>query len=151
MESQRQWSPRVAELLRAAGWYEGRRVEEAQLDAWRRVLEAFTPNDAALSILAEFGCLRIDQQGPGVERARMSFWIDPARAVGEDDRFAQFEEISGPLFPVGEAWGGHGILGVSAEERVFVVIDDLYFVGSDFAQALDSLVEGRLPLAEWSG
>lgn len=80
----------------------------------------------------------------------MPFWIDPARAAGESDRFDRFEAITSKLFPIGEAWNGYAILAMNAAGDVFAVMDDLYLIGHDFAEALDRLVRGVAPVETWS-
>jgi len=145
-----QLSPPVMSALKAAGWEADGARDQGRVNTWLAQLSEFSPNGEARDILSEFGGVRVDQNVPGVECSRMPFWIDPTRAAGEDDRFGRFEDHSGRLFPVGEIWGGHAILGVNSEGRVFAVMDDLYLIGNDFGEALDRLVRGLKPLAEWS-
>jgi hypothetical protein len=144
------FTPTVDEVLRKAGWSPGRRVPDDQVDAWCRMLgDGFTLSDAARAALAEFGGLEVAQSGPGVERAREPFELDPILAVGEEDRFQLYTEAYGlDLFPLGEAAGSHYFLAIDPTGRTYLVMDDIQLLAESFDEALESLVlgKGSLPL-----
>lgn len=74
----------------------------------------------------------------------MSFDLHPPLAMGEEDRFRQYEEtVSSSLYPLGEASGGHVFLAVAEDGRVFAIMDNLWHVADSIDEALESLVLGR--------
>jgi hypothetical protein len=100
---------------------------------------------AARAALEEFGGLRVEARGPGLDHARSSFRIDPGLAQGEEERFAAHEEkLRRRLYPLGEVDGGHGFLAIDEGGAVYVVTDDavMRVAGSTYA-ALEALVLGR--------
>ena len=143
------WSEETEQLLRKAGWHEGRDVGDHQLLSWNSKLagpSGFEMFRQAEDILREFGGLSIDQPGPGQDFARTGFVLDPTLAEGERDRFSQFEAgIGSRLFPLGETADGHAFLATAEDGRVFLIMDDLIVVGSSFDEAVGSLLEGRSP------
>ena len=132
----------VSETLRAAGWFPGRRVPT---DNWRQRLEAdsFRSSEVAVDALAEFGGLQIRQRGAGITMARESIDLDPCLALGERDRFLQFEGLIGRgLFPLGEGGGGHFFIAMSDEGAVFGVADGIVQLGATIEEALTNLILG---------
>ncbi len=127
-------------MLRDSGWFPQRNVSAAlvlPLD--------FAPFPAALDVLSEFGNLRIGRRGPGIEFARTPVVLDPMMAVGESDRFVEFAAPLGvSLYPLGETDDGHGFITIDERGRVFLIFDDLYFVGHTFDRALDNLLRGAV-------
>jgi hypothetical protein len=101
---------------------------------------------AAASALEEFGGLRVDVDGPGVECARGGFNLDPTLALGEEVRFSGRGDRDSPsLFPLGEAHDGHAFLGIDANGWVYVVGDQIALLRKGVRSALDALLQGRLP------
>lgn len=133
------------QLLRAAGWFEGRDVA-GMVDAWRaRLIEdGFEPTIAAERALREFGGIRVIQRAPGINLARDTFEIDPLLGLGEHDRFERFETILGvSLYPMGECGGGHEFLAIASDGRVFVVGDDeIDLAGGTAREAILNLICG---------
>lgn len=143
-----EWSDETESRLIAAGWMPGRR-ETQRVAEWRRMLEkptGFRLSIAAEKALEEFGGLRVDCQGPGLECARGGFDLNPELASGEEDRFAELEEhAGGSLFPLGEAFDGQAFLAMDSIGRVYLVGDTIQLMGADMREALDSILVGRLP------
>jgi hypothetical protein len=143
-----EWSPETQAILRSAGWYPERRERE-RVAGWRRALSTpggFELSAAAERVLEEFGDLRVERRGPGLEVARGGFELDPALAEGEEDRFARLgRPLGANLFPLGEALGGHVFLAIDEAGRVYLVGDEIHALGSNIYQALDNLLMGRQP------
>lgn len=138
--------------LAAAGWYGGRR-DEGFMERIRQRLthdgrfELFPVAEAAL---LEFGGLRVEQSGAGVDRARESFVLNPLRAVDAEPVFAQYSEVVGKkLFPLGEA-GDQGFIAVADTGEVFLIFEGILLLGHSVHEALSNLIEGRaVPGATW--
>ncbi|MFF1444602.1 SUKH-3 domain-containing protein [Streptomyces sp. NPDC058295] len=97
-----EWSPDVLEVLEASGWTAGRRVDTA---GWRSRFETvgLVMHDAAEKFLQEFGGLSVNHGGPGINRAREPFELDPGLAWAEGDRFSEWSDFLGRrFFPLGE-------------------------------------------------
>ena len=142
------FTPAVEEVLRAAGWSPGRELPDSRLQAWSDQLGGgFTMFDTAAAALREFGGLDVDQSGPGRDRAREPFEIDPYLAVGEEDRFRLYtDEYGMALYPLGEAAGSHYFLAIDPTGRTYLVMDDIQLIAESFDEALESLIQGRGPL-----
>jgi hypothetical protein len=144
----------VREILSAAGWFPGRRIEE-RVDQWAELLvhpNGFVLFPAARAVLLEFGGLQIDQQGPGIECAREPLDLDPLLALNEEDLFAAHSKrLGAKLFPIGEALSGQAFLAISEDGQVFLVMDDVWFTGKTFDEALERLIHGirSIPLDQW--
>lgn len=131
------------EMLRRAGWSPGRTIAE-QVVKWEERLSEFRIFRRAREALNEFGGLRIDEKGPGIECAREPFHLDPTLAVGESDRFARFTSVVGSdLYPFGDVVHGHGFLAMAEDGKTYMLMDSIWFAGEDFDDALDGLVRGR--------
>lgn len=94
-------SPEAEKALRAAGWQPGRSIDTT---SWRLQLEqvGLQMHDAAEAFLREFGGLDFEYGGPGISRAREPFHLDPALAVGDEDRLEDWGPSAGRhLFPIG--------------------------------------------------
>lgn len=137
-------SPDVEVVLNRAGWYPGRRIAQI-VEEWRGKLDAeFRIFPAAEAALLEFGALQINQSGEGAECSREHFVIDPILGLGEGEYFAELGESLGTaLYPLGEAFGGHALLAIGEDGRVFAVGGEPELVGPDIASAIQALVEGR--------
>ncbi len=127
-------------LLREAGWFPGRNVlKTIELSSRFPLLEP------AIKVLEEFGHLKIGDWGPGIDTARMGVHIEPMLAAGEDDRFLDYaRQIGSQLYTLGEAGGGHFFLAIDERGRVFLLMDDLFFVDDSFDSALDHLLIGKM-------
>jgi hypothetical protein len=132
-------------VLRAAGWSPGRQVPEEQVREWAQQLgDGFALSEPAATALREFGGLDVDQSGPGEAWARERFELDPALAVGEEDRFQLYtDEYGMALYPLGEAYGSYYFLAIDPAGRTYLVMDDIKLIADSFDEALESLVHGR--------
>ncbi|HBB87906.1 MAG TPA: hypothetical protein DC047_09845 [Blastocatellia bacterium] len=137
-QTSERFSAATKEMLGEAGWIPDRDVSrEIQLPP------GFDPFPAALKALAEFGNLHVGRRGSGVEFARTPIVLDPMLAMGEDDRFREFSGIlKSNLYPLGETDDGHGFVAIDEQGRVFLIYDDLNFVGETFDSALENLLAG---------
>ncbi|MBD0669460.1 SUKH-3 domain-containing protein [Streptomyces sp. CBMA156] len=138
----------VAEVLAAAGWYEGVRVPEREVRDW---LNGWTgpggnvPLPAA-EALREFGGMVVHQYGPGVDMSRMPFRIDPGAGRYAGRSLDAYQARFGPtLLPVGEYDLGRGRLAMDPEGAVYLFWGDLWKVADSFDGALIALIEGRRP------
>ena len=142
-----QWSTRTEAVLRSAGWYPNRYdAEYVELcEESLTVKGSFVISQAARRALGEFGRLKFDERGPGIDFAREPFVIDALLADGEEDRFQRNGDAIGvALFPLGEDANGTGFLAIDDSGRVFAVGDGpLLLIGNDIREALDNLVLGR--------
>ena len=141
MEPRRRFAPQAEEVLRTCGWFEGRNVEGSlALPGDFRIFPA------ASSVLAEFGGLRGGHVGPGIDTATSDFDLRPSLAWGESDRFQGFEEQLGVrLYPLGEAHHSHVFLAIADGGQTFLVMDDVFPLGSDFHSGLENLILGKRP------
>jgi len=139
-----EFSAEVEHALRAAGWTPGRATG---VDGWIGLFEAdgLTAHEAALAFLREFGGLSFELAGPGVNRAKAPFTLDPAQCVGEGDRFAEFgEEIDRALFPIGVLDRGALFLGIDQNAEIYAVETWIGSFGT-MPEALENLVLGVAP------
>lgn len=136
----------TVEILRFAGWSEGRKVPE-QVAAWDAELTekgGFVLNDAARAFLLEFGGLAWPTREPGEHLPSFSFNIDPRAAVFEDDRFEEAAADAGEsLFPVGEVVNGHAFLAVGPSGQFYLVMDDVQRLGNDPWNVFDQMLSNR--------
>lgn len=145
MASYPEWCDDTEMRLAAAGWHAGRRMTTL-VSAWRSRLSAFRMSEAAERALEEFGGIRVQSAGPGLECVRGSFDLNPELAFGEEDRFAGFAPLAeGDLFPLGEVDAGHAFLGIGPVGRVYLVGDNFALVGNNIRAALDAILVGRMP------
>ena len=132
------FSAATYEMLREAGW-----VPDRDVSRTLKLPPEFTPFPVALEVLREFGNLRVGRRGSGVEFARTPVVLDPMLATGETDRFQEFAGVlNSGLYPLGETDDGHGFVAIDEQGRVFLVYDDLNFVGDTFESALENLLAG---------
>ncbi|MFE4581939.1 SUKH-3 domain-containing protein [Streptomyces chartreusis] len=139
-----EWSPEVLEVLEASGWTAGRRVDTA---GWRSRYEAvgLVMHDAAERFLREFGGLTVSIGGPGINRAREPFQLDPELAWGEDDRSSELSDSLGRcLFPLGELDHGRFFLGVDEGSEIYLVETWVASFGP-MPHALENLILGVMP------
>lgn len=136
-------SPETLKRLQELGWHPDRSVSD-DVERWKRELAEFAIFDVAETVLTEFGGLECKEQGPGIEAARSKFSLDPTLALGEGDRFDDFEkEIDRRLYPLGEVDGGHAFLAIADDGRIYAMEQALWHVGDDIWDALDRLMRGR--------
>jgi len=146
------FSPLVEQVLRQAGWYPGRVVDEAQLEQWYAFnwqAEAGYCRifPAALNVLREFGGLIIKQEGRGVTCHRASFSIDPLSALDIEDDNWIFDEwfLGESLFPIG--WLSlNDMVAIATSGRVFSLTYGLKLWGHTFDEALEHLITGIMPV-----
>lgn len=148
--------PETQEVLRRAGWSEGREVDPMPyMDRWKS--RKVSTSDQALRFVREFGGLRLDHE-PHVDAAgvrHMDFTVfDPIsatdgisdRMLGEYSRLASLE-----LCPVGQN-RSHMTLLIAASGGFFGGVDNyLFYFGSNPNQALDGICSGARPklVGEW--
>jgi len=135
----------VEVVLHDAGWQHGRCLDTA---AWVTAFEAkgVIAHEAARQFLAEFGGLVVDISGPGVNRAREPFELDPMLCIGEEDRFLEWgEEIGHSIFPIGVHDMGRFFLGID-EEGVIYLLETWLASFSRMPEALESLILGVRPV-----
>lgn len=138
------WSPEVLEVLEASGWTAGRRVGTAD---WRSMFEAvgIVMHEAAEAFLQEFGGLAVSIGGPGINRAREPFELNPELAWGEDDRFSEWSDSLGRrLFPLGELDDGRFFLGIDEGSEIWLVETWVASFGP-MPHALENLILGVMP------
>lgn len=145
--------PAVAQVLAAAGWAPGRGTdvaavlnivgENADPDA-----EPIEPFDAARAVIAEFGGLVVDQDGPGIDLRRRPFTIDPTLVYGTGDTLADLgKRLNTKLFPVGTDGNQDSILAVDETGRVYALDHaGTWYLGDTVDAALVTLVTGAQPL-----
>ena len=144
----------VADVLREAGWSEGRRTDEQTAQAVQLVcdqvgrhgarLEAF---DAATEALTEFGGLYIIQDGPGQDLRRRPFALDPTQVAATAETLADFGRLLHTrLFPLGMEGDHDSILAIDESGRVFA-LDHAgeWHLGDSIDAALTTLVTGAQP------
>ncbi|MFI9031083.1 SUKH-3 domain-containing protein [Streptomyces sp. NPDC053560] len=139
-----EWSPQVREVLKASGWTAGRRVDTT---GWRSMFEAvgIVMHEAAEVFLQEFGGLTVNIGGPGINRAREPFVLEPELARGEEDRFSQWSaSLARHLFPLGELDNGRFFLGIDEASEICRV--EAWVAGfGPMPHALENLDLGVMP------
>lgn len=140
----KEWNPQVEEALSRAGWVADREVD---ISAWCSRLEetGIQLHDAFKAFIREFGGLAFDARGEGVDRAREQFQLDPTLAVGEEDRFSEWSELTGTsIVPIGELDHGRYFLGIDDLGKIYLVADWLAAFGVG-PEGLERLILGRQP------
>jgi hypothetical protein len=101
----------------------------------------------ALDVLARYGGLTVAPGDTGEQVAPAGFRLDPLRVVASVATLSPLAALLDTrLTPIGEEWGGVGILAIDAVGRVFVVDHTAaWFLGEGIDAALDTLVRGRRP------
>lgn len=130
--------------LTMAGWFPGRSIP---IDVWVQQLrdEEVEVHAAAATFLAEFGGLTVDDQGPGITRARESFGFDPEECVGEGDRFLEWsQDLGRQIFPIGSLGEGRFFLGLDEGSELYLVETFVKTFGP-MPIAMDRLVLGIMP------
>lgn len=135
----------VAEVLSAAGWYEGRNIVDL-VNKWAKTLDrpgGFQIFPAAEIALREFGGLRINPSGPGLDHGPSPLIIDASLAVAEEELFQSWSEtLHTKLYPLGEAGPVAEFLAIDEHGRVLLLSFDALLVGQTIEEALDHLIRG---------
>jgi hypothetical protein len=150
------FTPETERVLRQAGWFPGRCIDENVLEEWL-VIHWNAPTigqlgyskifPASWRALQEFGGIRIEE-GVGTKGLRESFEINP-HLVAQCDPFSHDwhteEWILGKcLFPLGVVWGcTTGALAMDTEGKVYYLGECTLFLGNTMETALETLVSGR--------
>lgn len=105
---------------------------------------------AAETALLEFGGLRVPASGPGVDRAREPFELNPVLATDAEPLFDEYGELlKKQLFPLGEA-GDQAFIAISNTGEVYLIFEGVLLIGANVCEALTNLIEGRaVPGATW--
>ncbi|SRR5579872_3126799 len=140
-----QFAKPVADVLIAAGWHPGRCMIDL-VAAYAKALDrpsGFQIFPCAKAALEEFGGLKVDQSGPGVDHGRNPFTIDPHVAVGEEELFDSWSQmLHTKLYPLGEAGPVAEFLAIDENGRVLLLSFDALLVGQTIEEALDHLIRG---------
>ncbi len=138
------WSPETVAYLAQAGWKDGHDATELS-KVWRSQLApGFESFPAADRAMARFGGIDVRVRGPGKNCARTSFRLDPAEAWGEDERFERFAAW-GTMFPLGVAGDGHAFIAIASDGRVYLIMEEIEFIGDSIEDAIENLVMGIRP------
>ncbi|MFD7225520.1 SUKH-3 domain-containing protein [Streptomyces sp. NPDC059892] len=133
------FSPEAESALRRSGWFPDRRVN---ITRWKATMPNFAWNAEAEEFLAEFGGVRVENDGPGITCARESFEFDPELAIGEEGRFSELSEFFGlGFFPLGEVGQGEFFLAID-EEGILYLLGSWAFRLGVGDLALEHLVTG---------
>lgn len=144
----------VAEVVRAAGWFEGRRVDAeaaAAVDIVRRQVgrkgERSEPFPAATEALNEFGGLYVLQEGPGRDLRRRPFAIDPSPVAASTESLADVgRQLQTKLFPIGMEGDHDSILAMDEAGRVYALDHaGTWYLGETIDAAIVGLVTGVQP------
>jgi len=138
-------SPETVAALTDAGWRPRRSVD---VDAWRAHFEAAgcVMSPAAEEFLSRFGGLDVRIGGPGLERAREPFDLEPMLCDGEEDRFVDLSRSMGrDLFPVGVFGALRYFLGIDENAEIYLIETEVRSFGR-MPGAMDAMVQGRMPV-----
>jgi hypothetical protein len=126
----------VLDILRRAGWFEGRNIAVAPPPQFFLFPKA---ND----VLAEFGGLHIGQCGSGIECATSDVQIEPSLATHLSSELNGAEQsLNVRLFPLGEVHRGHGYLIIDEYGRTYLLSDELSPFAPTFVRSLELLLLG---------
>jgi hypothetical protein len=150
------FSPAVEAALDAAGWYPGRRLDEDTLAGIRRAVARYEGpfggtaayHPAVDRALEEFGGLVIGTDRPGDELNPRPFAIDPMSAARDMGAIVDAGRILGTgLYPLGVEGLDEAVLAMNHLGQVFAV-DPVgeWFLGDSLDAALETLLNGRLPV-----
>lgn len=104
----------------------------------------------AEAALLEFGGLRVTASGPGVDRAREPFELDPTLAIDAESLFNEYSALlEKKLFPMGEA-SDQAFIAIADTGEVYLIFEGVQLIGMNVREALSNLIEGRIvPGATW--
>ncbi|HEX3816501.1 MAG TPA: SUKH-3 domain-containing protein [Mycobacteriales bacterium] len=146
--------PEVLQVLRDAGWSEGRRTDAeaamavdivgAQVGRHGERTGSFP---AAVAALSEFGGVYVIQDGPGRDLARRPFAIDPTEVAATTETLADLgKRLRTRLFPIGMEGDHDSILAVAESGRVYAIDHaGVWLLGDSMDAALITLVTGTQP------
>lgn len=138
------YTTETAEELAAAGWFPGRSVEVGPLLSGLDMGQ-LNMHAAARSFLTEYGGLALTPNGPGVNRARQHFTLNPSLCSEEEDRFLEWGEVLGKtLFPVGEFDYGAQFLAIDEDGEIYLAETWLASFGK-MPEAMEGMVAGVMP------
>ena len=144
----------VNDVLRDAGWSEGRRAEQQTDAAVATVrdqvgrhgarLEVF---DAAVEALTEFCGLYVPQDGPGADLRRRPFAFDPSEVAACTETLADLGRwLDTRLFPIGIEGDHDSILAIDEPGRVFALDHaGVWYLGDSIDAAVITLITGTQP------
>jgi len=144
----------VAAMLSRAGWRAADRDDQRGRDWALRIAAHVGPDGRqhalvgpAIEVYAEFGGLRLEPDGPGVEVAPSAVHLDPLPAVHTIATLAALGAVLGvPLSPIGVEAAGPGIVAIDERRRVFVLDHGGdWYVGASIEQAISTLLLGLRP------
>jgi hypothetical protein len=134
--------------LSRVGWRPGRGIGKL-LRELESGLPSYRLSSAASKALLQFGGLEWSSEEPGRDQGRVSFHLTPTAidAEGEDrPLLLGLEKLArSPVFPLGTAFKGEGILAIAENGRVYCIerVDQsVLFVGSNIQEAIDNMVLG---------
>jgi hypothetical protein len=144
--------PDVDRVLREAGWFPGRDVG-ADFADWLATMEQELQDGgfpaqvfpALRSALAEFGGLRVEQDGPGVDIGRFSFAIGDIEPALEADDTREFIDLTGELtlgFGSTDDLRSELIMGETGTVYLFHIIGGLFHQADSMDEALVTLIRG---------
>ena len=139
------FSPETEAALTDAGWRPTRSVD---VEAWRAHFEAAgcVMSPAAEEFLSRFGGLDVQISGPGLERAREPFDLEPMLCDGEEDRFIELSRsMERDLFPIGAFSGLRYFLGIDENAEIYLIEVEVESFGR-MPDAMDAMVRGRKPV-----
>ncbi|MEM8601665.1 MAG: SUKH-3 domain-containing protein [Bacteroidota bacterium] len=149
--------PEVEQLLRLAGWFPGRRIEDARIDAWASEIESpegFRMTPAARRVLSEFGGLHVKPQTVvGRDRARSDIKFNPRSGIGEEIQITDWlspDALGRGFFPIGAASKSYLVCAVDSAGGFYAWFDGMHWKGEPFDQALEQLLLGIDPTKDVS-
>ncbi len=144
----------VVQVLREAGWSEGRRTDEETAQAvdvicdvvgrYGARLESF---DAAIEALTEFGGLYFIPEDPGDHFPRRPFALDPLQVAATAETLTDFGRVLDTrLFPLGMEGQHESVLAIDESGRVFA-LDHTgeWHLGDSVDAAVAALITGAQP------
>jgi hypothetical protein len=144
----------VAQVLREAGWSEGRRTDAEAAMAVDIVREQIGRHGertesfgAATAAQSEFGGIYVIQDGPGRDLARRPFAIDPTEVAATTETLADVgKRLQARLFPIGMEGDHDSVLAVAESGKVYAVDHTgVWLLGDTIDAALITLITGTQP------
>lgn len=117
----------------------------SRLEEWQRELAGFRLFPGAREVLAQFGGIKIREQGPGLEAGREPVHLLPTLcALGEEEFEEAAKRLDVPLYPLGEYSHEAARIAMAEDGRVFILRHDIWLAGMNFPDALERMVYGRV-------
>lgn len=130
---------RIADILRAGGWYEGRRVEIESCPAMFAI---------AQQILEEYGGLHLGECGRGVSLATADVEFCMSANDYSDADLKPYENILGSrLVRLAEVTHGHMFLVIDEAGKTYLEFEGLATLADTFSEALVMLLFGIRPVS----